>query len=70
MEKDWTKRTNRLRQIKYILREYVHHLIPINQIAESCLNTNMPDETIHELGEKIYEDMHTKADTTRNAIRK
>ena len=60
MEKDWTKRTNKLRHIKYILREYTKGLIPINKIAESCLNTNMPDETIHELGQKIYDDMHTK----------
>ena len=47
-------RVCRLRHIKYILREYTKGLIPINQIAESCLNTKMPDETIHELGEKIY----------------
>lgn len=60
MEKDY-KRINKLRHIKYILKEYTKGLIPINQIAESCLMTNMPDETVHELGEKIYEDMHTQA---------
>lgn len=53
-------KTARLRKIKYILKEYTKGLIPINQIAESCLMTNMPEETIHELGEKLYDDMHTK----------
>lgn len=64
------EKINRLRQIKHILREYTKGIIPINQIAESCLNTNMPMVTIYELGEKIYADMHTKANTTRTTVRK
>ncbi|WGL30976.1 hypothetical protein [Dipodfec virus UOA04_Rod_615] len=49
---------DRLREIKHILREYTGGIIPINQIAKSCYETKMPKETIHELGQKIYDDMH------------
>lgn len=48
----------KLRHIKHILREYTMGIVPINQIAMSCYNTKMPEKTIHELGQKIYDDMH------------
>lgn len=50
----------RLREIKHILREYTGGIIPINNIALNCYNTKMPNETLHELGQKLYNDMHIK----------
>lgn len=50
----------RLREIKTILREYTQGVIPINKIAWNCYITKMPMETVHELGQKMYDDMHTK----------
>lgn len=49
----------KLREIKYILKEYTNGIIPINNIAWNCLMTKMPIETVHELGQKMYDDMHT-----------
>lgn len=51
-------KNERIREIKHILREYTQGIIPINKIAWSCYQTKMPNETIHELGQKIYDDMH------------
>lgn len=48
----------RLREIKHILREYTGGIVPINQIARHCYYNKLPQETIHELGEKIYNDLH------------
>lgn len=50
----------RLREIKYILREYTQGKRAINNLAWNLMITKTPTETVHELGQKMYDDMHIK----------